>query len=150
MLAYNLRRYRLGDLFELKGLDPVSEYGEYFDDSRWWWHALWDYVYSICGDILTEDDYINGHRIEEGYIIDKETAFGIAERLFTSIESGECAAYEEKNTQSLQNLPDETDIDTGEKVKPEALMYPFTVENVKGFAEFCETSGGFIFVPRKD
>ncbi len=55
----------MGDTFRLQGLDPTTELGKYFDDNKWWWHGLWDYVYSLCSDFLTKDDYINGHRIED-------------------------------------------------------------------------------------
>jgi hypothetical protein len=140
----------MSDTFRLQGLDPSTELGKYFDDSKWWWHGLWDYIYSLCSDFLTPDDYINGHRIEDGYIIENETALQIAEKLLKAIESGHCRDFEKKTTSALENLPEKIDGNTGKMAKPEELMYPFTVENAKAFANFCLTCGGFIFLKREN
>ncbi|MFH1877659.1 MAG: hypothetical protein ABH883_02520 [Candidatus Omnitrophota bacterium] len=140
----------MNDTFRLLGLDPKTEGGKYFDDSKWWWHALWNYVYASCEDILTEDEYIQGHHIEIGFTICAEKALKIANRLMDLIESGECDEYEKKHTAALESLPDEISPDSGAYTKPEALMYPFTAENVHDFAEFCYLSGGFTVVNKKE
>ena len=140
----------MGEAFRLQGLDPTTELGSYFDDTKWWWHGLWNYIYSLCSEFLTQDDYINGHRIEDGYIIEKDIALKIASNLYDAIESGHCEKFEIENTKSLKELPEEIDVDTGELTKPEALMYPFTADNVKAFADFCFTSGGFMFLNREN
>ena len=140
----------MGYAFRLQGLEPTTELGNYFDDTKWWWHALWDYVYSLCSNFLTQDDYINGHRIEDGYIIEKDTALKIASKLFDTIESGHCEKFEIENTKAIKALPEEIDVDTGKLTKPAELMYPFTVENAQAFANFCFTSGGFIFLNREN
>ena len=140
----------MSDTLRLQGLDPVSELGNYFDDTKWWWHGLWNYIYTVCSDFLTQDDYINGHRIEDGYIIDKETALKIANKLLDTIESGSCEQFEIENNKALAELPETIDIITGELTKPQDLMFPFTVDNVQAFANFCYTSGGFMFLKREN
>jgi hypothetical protein len=98
--------------------------------------------------LLSKDDYINGHRIEDGYIIDRDTCLEISMILNREIDSGRCASYEKKNTKELEQIPPEYDAVTGREIRPEGLLFPFTVENVKAFADFCEKCGGFVFFKR--
>ena len=101
--------------------------GIYFRNNVWWWRPLWNYVYSVCGDIIDEDRWDNGHANGGTEFTDKE-AKKIAARLFEEIRCNDTEAY-----QRLYEINNE-DTDN---------MYPFHEDNVRDFAEFCKDSGGF-------
>jgi len=149
--------------FDVFGKEPVNETGTYFRNNVWGWRPLWDYVYANL-EVLSEEDYVEGHH-NGGYEISKEKALRIAAGVKQKIESGEMEEYLEAYTKNLDELTDEpcdfcdgsgwkelpdsnnlmrcfTCIGTGE-VKPFEKNYPMDLENMTGFAEFCENSGGF-------
>jgi len=143
--------------FDIYGMKATSETGKYFRNNVWWWRELANYVTNVC-DI---DD--TGWHTNDGYKISKKTATKIADTLFKRIENGDVATYEREYTKELESLPLETCIyckGTGKrddeyvkgecnvcsgkgKVKNWRTDYPFSVDNVKEFAEFCKDSGGF-------
>jgi hypothetical protein len=146
--------------FDLYGKEPKNEKGEYFRNNVWWWRPLWNYVGEICG--LRKDQIKKGH-YNDGLLIDKETAERIALMLKKEIDHGNVKKYEEQYMRALEEMPDEEcDLCGGSgvrndevfkgtcnkcggkgKVRPFETLYPFSEENVKEFAEFCENSGGF-------
>ena len=101
--------------------------GEYFRNNVWWWRPLWDYVYSLCDDFISEERYEGGHSNHGEHFTDKE-ARQIAVRLLDEIKRNNTEAY-----QRLYQI----------KTEDEEFQYPFNVENVKAFALFCRDSGGF-------
>jgi len=112
--------------FDIYGLKPKKQTGEYFRRSIWWWHPLWLLVVSSCKDILTEDDSTNGH-FNEGHQIDEPKALQIAARLDALTPKAiECLASELK-----KNL------------EPGSWTQVFDERDVREFAEFCRSSGGF-------
>jgi hypothetical protein len=148
--------------FDVFGVKPKSEKGEYFRNNVWWWRPLWEYVAENCSDVLTEEDVYEGS-LNDGHLISEEKALKIAAKLKELIASGKTKAYEEERKKYLESLPDEVcdlchgtgvrndDVVKGTcnkcdgkgKVRPLETWYPFSVENVEEFAEFCEESGGF-------
>ena len=54
--------------------------GVYFRNNVWWWHGLWDYVYNVCDDVISEDEWNEGHT-NDGLKIDEDRAKKISKRL---------------------------------------------------------------------
>ena len=78
-------------------------------------YVFWDLVVGICSDILSEEDK-NGPYTAEGYLITKEKAKRISDRMKASLSL----------TCPLMN-------------KQHCGFY----DEIKSFIEFCENSGGF-------
>ena len=66
--------------FDLNGLSPTTESGEYFRNNIWSWPALWSLVCHCCDDILTAEQMERGFT-NDGVIIEAWQAQLIAERL---------------------------------------------------------------------
>jgi hypothetical protein len=115
------------EYFEAKQKYEDNNPGIYFRNNVWWWRPLWDYVYSVCPDILGGGRYHGGHGNGGTEFSDKE-AKEIAAQLFKEIENGDTDAYAE-----LYRI----------KTEDDKYEYPFDIENVKAFATFCKDSGGF-------
>jgi len=146
--------------FDIYGLKAKNKRGEYFRNNVWWWKPLAKYVIKECNIPEKEqNDWLNnnGHKVSEA------TAMNIAKKLKELVKNGHTKDYEIKRKRFLEDLSMvkcETCNGTGErhddivdgecngcngkgKVKDFKTHYPFSVENVKEFADFCESSGGF-------
>jgi len=148
--------------FDLHGLRPYNETGEYFRNNVWWWRPLWNYVSGKCIDILSKEDIEHGS-YTDGWQIPIQKAREIAKRLKYLISCGEVEKYEKEYTKEQEELPDiPCDLceATGERydeivqgkcnkcdgkgtVRPWTCSYPFSEDNVKEFAKFADESGGF-------
>ena len=149
--------------FDLFGVEPLNEKGEYFRNNMWHWPPLWDYVQKETG-ILTDEEYDGGLR-HDGYVISGEKAQAIAEKLNELIESGKTEEFIQARSETIDALPDEVCEwcdgkglrhpghllgkgpclacnGTGKK-RPLISNYAMDLENVKDFIEFCRFSGGF-------
>ena len=115
------------EYFEAKQKHEDNNPGIYFRNNVWWWTPLWDYVHSICDDFITDGRFHAGHN-NSGHSFTSEEAKKIAARLFKEIKNGDTEAYAK-----LYEIKTESD----------EFQYPFNVDNVKAFAEFCKDSGGF-------
>lgn len=132
--------------------------GAYFRNNVWWWRPLWEYVQEVAGiERIKEFGGSNDGEVTE------EEALQIAKKLRAEIKKGKTKDYEWDYTWKLVRMPDikcklcnGTGKRNDEHVKGECnacnglgherpfeTNYPFSVENVKEFAEFCENSGGF-------
>lgn len=136
--------------------------GTYFRNNCWWWRPLWNYIYDNCQDILTDHDYQEGE-FNNGYEIKAKKAKAIAKRLNNLLAKKETEKYEMKRKNELEKMEQITcDICKGTGERNDEIIkgkcngcdgtgkkdawdksYPFSTENVKNFAEFCEKSGGF-------
>ena len=101
--------------------------GIYFRNNVWWWRPLWDYVYSVCDDVIGNGRWHTGHN-NSGAEINVHQAELIALRLNHAIKMGWVDEYKKQY---------ETD------TKDDEHQYPFHKDNVKAFADFCHDSGGF-------
>ena len=130
----------LGKYFEAKQQHEEDNPGIYFRNNVWWWRPLWDYVWKLCGEcdednsfalaadrIITQEQYEKGHA-NSGAEINAHQAELIALRLNHAIKMGWVKEYKEQY-----------DVDTAD----DEFEYPFDVDNVKAFANFCKDSGGF-------
>lgn len=146
--------------FDLSGVEPKTERGEYFRNNVWWWRPLWNYLFEI--NLINRDQFERG-QYNDGYVIKRDQALKIGAKLKHLISQGEVKKYEEEYTKELDDIPDEKcdlckgtgvrndEIVQGEcngcngkgKKRPWMTSYPFNEENVKEFADFCVESGGF-------
>jgi len=106
--------------------------GIYFRNNCWWWRPLWNYCYLIADDIISEEIFNSGHS-NSGSGLDDKDARLLGNRLLQQIREGKTIEYQAEYQQYLDDLPD-NDFDK---------HYPFDIDNVKEFAEFCIESGGF-------
>ena len=141
----------------------------YFRNSVWYWKPLWAYVAETCN--LSDKDAESG-LYNDAYSISESKAKMISETLFRELKANRTQTYDLNHKRMLNNLPYETckicngtgtrndehvqgdcnacntpstreqGIPIG-KVKNWATSYPFDVDNVKEFAQFCADSGGF-------
>jgi DnaJ-class molecular chaperone len=149
--------------FDLYAQDAKTEEASYFRNNVWWWRPLWSYVIDM--NLVTDEQAERGS-YNDGYLIDREQAMRIGIKLKHLISQGHTKEYEDKRQAELDALPQEkcelchgtgtrNDKNTqfkdmkcnacsgkGEKESFEK-NYPFSVENVEQFAQFCIESGGF-------
>ena len=137
--------------YDLFGLDPKSEVGEYFRNNIWWWPGLWRFVCGVCEDILSKEDMEKGHW-NAGHIIGREKAGAIADRLREVLQEkdqhaerviGAVSARHIVGEKIGQALSEVTCKDGKAELKPNHPTYHFDWENVREFTEFCKDSGGF-------
>ena len=106
--------------------------GIYFRNNVWWWRPLWGFVCDEFPDLLDDNDVERGE-YNEGHEITEDKAMKIGIGLTAMLESGEIKEYADSHREYVEQLDD----DDFNK------HYPFDVENVREFAEFCLESGGF-------
>ena len=144
--------------------------GDYFRSNVWWWRPLADYIITYTNCVSEDDEerwgYNDGHKVSE------EEAKAIAKQLRHLIKTGHARKHEneyekerkkaeafnnkiEKQLNALQEKIG-TDIAPNDYSKEDkkkwddlyekkiwGANYPFSVNNVAEFAEFCEDSRGF-------
>ena len=119
--------------------------GSYFRNNVWGWRGLWDYVYNECRDVLTEEDWNNGHH-NEGHKISEEKAVVIGKRLNDLIKSGKAKRYvalwEDDRKEAIEHNKS-LKKGMGDKNYDWKASYPLYLENIQEFATFCSESGGF-------
>ena len=108
--------------FDLYGINAKSEKGKYFRNNIWWWGPLADYVLTYAGDCLNDVEKIYW-QYNDCRLVSENQAIDIGNKLIELIDDGHTKAYEDE--------------------PPCDKSYPFSVENVQDFAEFCMNSGGF-------
>lgn len=108
--------------FDIHGLAPTDEVGEYFMNNNWWWRPLAGVIETSCSDLLT-DEQKNGLQYNDGAKYSNEIAIKIAERLETEIKQPSVLKATAKKF-------------TGEH-------HQFSIDNVKDFINFAKKSGGF-------
>ena len=144
--------------------------GEFFRNNVWWWRPLAQYIIDHTNCVSEKDaekwGYNDGHEVSE------EEAKAIAKQLRHLIKTGHAKKHEneyekerkkaeafnnkiEKQLNALQEKIGKEiapkDYSEADKKKWDDLYekkiwganYPFSVNNVAEFAEFCEDSRGF-------
>ena len=131
--------------FDVYGIDPKNDMGEYFRANIWYWRPLWDYVCSINKDIISKEDWQKGH-YNDGYEIDEKRALKMAERIDKAIKRGEVAKAKQEYDNPNAEHPGQLIEDIFMKalnIEPPNMSHPFDISAVKEFGEFCKQSGGF-------
>ena len=137
--------------------------GTYFRNNVWSWRPLWDYVYALCDDVITEDDHKSGHH-NDRHLIDADKCAGIAERIAKELLNGGVTKFKEERQEYLDKLPlvkchccegsgkgahYSAGKDTCHTCKGIGEQehfdkgYPFEEDNVREFEAFVRASGGF-------
>ena len=111
--------------------------GIYFRNNVWWWRPLWEFVCLQCSEFMDDEQRVAG-AYNDGKLIDQETAAKIGTKLEILLADGTVDRWEEHIKKRNEELKKSDD-------KDERFMasYPFSRENVEGFAKFCLESGGF-------
>ena len=133
--AFNKMSKEQKDIYyEAKDKHYEDNPGVCFRNNVWYWRPLWDYV---CKNVtsLTEEDHTNGHS-NSGWQISEEKAITIAGVLYAMLESG---AVKEAERLHFDESKAQAEADPDDNFP----TYPFSEENVREFAIFCEESGGF-------
>ena len=134
--------------------------GHYFRNNCWWWRPLWNYCYQIADDLISEELFESGHG-NSGAGLDDKGAKLLGLRLIQHIREGKTIQYQASYEQQLEDIPDDdcfrcNNNNRGNNKKEDCTNcnktgkttnfnknYPFDIDNVKQFAEFCLQSGGF-------
>lgn len=110
--------------------------GVYFRNNCWWWRPLWNFCGHHCPELIDEETYLSGHH-NDGAGLNAEDSVKLGTKLLALIEDGTAEAHEKEiilsNEEAMAKDPDNS----------LAGAYPFSVDNVKEFANFCIQSGGF-------
>ena len=122
----------LDTYIEAKNTFEDENVGYYFRNNVWWWRPLWDYVYQLNDDILTEKDHEHGH-FNDGHEITEEQCEVICKRLTEALDNGEAEEYKNKFDAYVKSL-DKDDMNS---------HYPFDLDNVRNFRNFVRECGGF-------
>ena len=105
--------------------------GVYFRNNCWWWRPLWDYCKQVAPDLIDNELYQAGHN-NSGAGLDDKGAKALGTRLLQEINDGKTIKYQAEYQQQQDDSDDKF-----------ASYYPFDIDNVKEFADFCIQSGGF-------
>ena len=144
---------------DVYGKNAISETGKYFRNNWWWWRPLWLYCKVAAPKIVTEELYEKAC-YNSGNLDSKEAAkLGVI--LQTKIAEGHTKVWKNERDLYLESLPDENcsrcnNNNRGHNKKKDCKVcgnkgttenwdkhYPFNVDNVENFADFCINSGGF-------
>ena len=144
---------------ELQEYETVNV-GHYFRNNCWWWRPLWNYCHNVAPDLIDEKLFEDGHS-NSGAGLDDKGAKKLGQLLLQEINNGNTIRYQAEYQQWIDDLPDDdcmrcnnnnhghnkkkecTNCDKTGKTKNWNKSYPFDIDNVREFAEFCLQSGGF-------
>lgn len=146
--------------FDIYGRRAKSKRGEYFRNNVWWWRPLAHYVLKRVKMSAKEREHY--WSTNDGVRVSARTALRIADTLDHLIASGQALKYQRRYEAEQAALPNETCTfceGTGKESDKDArpcrycdgkghrkhwmTNYPFNVENVQEFAQFCRDSSGF-------
>ena len=134
--------------------------GIYFRNNCWWWRPLWNYCKAIAPNLINDELFDEGHS-NSGAGLNDEDAKELGQRLLWEINNGHTIQYQASYQQYLDDLPDDVCTFCNGNNRGKNKMkdctrcngtgkstnfnkhYPFDIDNVKEFAEFCIQSGGF-------
>ena len=112
--------------FDLMGMHPENDEGEYFQANIWSWRRLWYVACSLSSDFLT-DKQIEGGDTNDGKWIPKGKAIEMGLRLEK--------AYKNRMERNVRRI-----VDDSKKDYPDyGFEWPFALD----FAKFLKSSGGF-------
>ena len=134
--------------------------GYYFRNNCWWWRPLWNYCRTIAPDLIDDELFDSGHS-NSGAGLDDKGAKELGQRLLSEINKGHTIQYQASYQQYLDDIPDDDCSRCNGNNRGNDKMkdckwckgtgktpnlnksYPFDIDNVREFAEFCLQSGGF-------
>lgn len=113
--------------FDIYGISPVNEKGDYFRNTIWQWGYILGLINCSCHDILTDEEFVN-LGWNNGYEYSEFTASQIAERL-------EIIANDEKLLEKYKTMI--------RSQLGEPYEGCWSKDNILEFVEFLKNSGGF-------
>lgn len=147
------------------GKSATSEVGEYFRRNVWGWRPLWQYVEDTHSDLARLVEYPQSN---DGDGLDAEASEELARRLRNDLLDGTAEDYVTARTLLLDAMPDLVcEICEGTGQRPDGLYgvewkekgcngcngtgskrpwdtyYDLDVDDIKEFADFLESCGGF-------
>lgn len=155
---------------DVYGKNPSSEEGQYFHNNLWYWRPLWHYCEYISPNVTSKVKYAQSN---DGDGLDELDTSVLANDIKKSIEDGtidiwakdyleyqnslpleDCTYCESTGLRTwepgsiqndtLQTLVKKCNVCQGEgSTKNWLCSYPFSIDNVKNFLKFLESSGGF-------
>jgi hypothetical protein len=153
---------------DVYGKAPKSEAGEYYRQSIWGWHPLWDLVEAIAPDLAAKVEHAHSN---DGDGLGARDSFALSVRLKAAVIDGTAARLVQEREAALAALPDEecpickgtglrdwqgrtagcngcgSDVHSDKpgkgKVRPFETHYGVEVSDVSEFAEFLAACGGF-------
>ena len=153
---------------DIYGLNPITNEGDYFRMTWWFWRPIAEYCRKIAPEIAAKCKHWDTN---DGDGLNHQDSVALADALQREIDSGRCAKYALIRASSLEVLRNETceicegtgvrkpypehgagDLTTGIKcngckgdgyVRPWASHYNLTVESAQRFASFLRNCGGF-------
>jgi hypothetical protein len=151
-VAYTKGDFIMG--FDLSGMNPITEEGEYFRNTVWWWHPLVNYILHVAPkEITSKCTYWHSN---DGDGLDAANTASLATFLQTEIDSGRTKEFEICYKKMQEELAEEfCDLCNGTgktgdmlcnmcdgkgKCKSWDAKYPFVQE----FVTFLKESGGFV------
>ena len=130
--------------FDISGLNPVNEKGEYFRNNCWWWRRLATYILNNVELPKTHTQYWGTN---DGQKVSAKSAGLIATMLKQHAKEGKLKEFEKQFIEICSTCKGKWKTcpkcnSSGTQVK-DGETYPFSEENALSFAEFAENSGGF-------
>jgi len=153
---------------DVYGRKPKNEKGEYFRNSVWYWHPLWDYCLKMHPKIAEKCK--DGHS-NSGDGLNASDAKRLANVIKKDLESGEAQLYHDMYLRYQALLPKEVcsicqgtkihkykSVNNGLAIEEERICnncdekgmreswmknYPFSLDNLKEWQEFLDNCGGF-------
>lgn len=98
----------------------------YFRNNYWWWRPVARYIQAMHPDLYAKCQYWESN---DGDGLNADDAKELGRRLLEDVAIGRVENYAKTRSDGLPQKGD--------------YAYPFSVENVKKFGEFCIASGGF-------
>ena len=135
--------------YDLYGVNPKNEKGEYFRNNCWYWRRLWQFVEIQCENILTNHEKEAG-QWNNGWKIPKPQALRIAKKLKECLKNGKAEEFQTEVNKAIKKAKTHNkklkNLAPLKKINKEDWNehYPFTITNLKEFITFIENSGGFI------
>lgn len=152
--------------FDLYGLNPKNENGEYFHRTVWGWRPIWEFAYLSSGILLSSKEYREGCW-NNGLRISEDVAKKLGEKLLNMIASGFASKIIHARNNELATLPlkecsncrgygqranrliYQTEVTVcgvcngAGKIRDSRTKYPLSIGDLRDFAEFAIASGGF-------
>ena len=133
--------------FDVFGIRPRSEAGQYFRNNIWWWRRLWDFCVHVTPE-FTEDDANQGHW-NNGHVIEGEKHASLVRNLEKALQDkGRYQAWIADSEQRyLRNSQAVRLRIRGSKATEypdfNTCNHPFAWANVEEFLEFLKANAGF-------
>ena len=142
--------------FDVSGLAPTSPEGEHFYRSVWDWRPIVTYLTTTWPHVATTDPRWHTN---DGWGLPANDAKRLAALMQFAIQDGSAAQYVIDRDKTIANLPDEicnicngtgrrgllpcNVCDSHGVRRPRATMYSLELEDIRQFAAFLASSGGF-------